>query len=275
MRVLKRLSILLFTLGTLALGCQSAQEQHTATNDSDSVRSDPKALAVVEEMWQALGGKETWQQTGYLGFRWIVERDGQVLGDFRHDWDRKNNRYRVEGVSRDGQHFVALFDTETRDGEVYVDGAPVQVDSTRKKWLERAYARYINETYWLLMPYKLNDPGVILAYEGEREVNGRTYDVLKVTFDNVGLTPGDTYWAFVDREDRLMHKWEYKLESHKPEQPATVTWWEDWRAFDGIKLALNRRFENRPVRISFKEVRVAPEAEDAIFSASERTFWPD
>ena len=30
-----------------------------------------------------------------------------------------------------------------------------------------AYAIWVNDTYWLLMPYKMKDPGVTLAYDGE------------------------------------------------------------------------------------------------------------
>ena len=48
--------------------------------------------------------------------------------------------------------------------------------------LERAYGAWVNDTYWLLMPYKLRDPGVNLAYDGEETLDGQTYDKLLLTF---------------------------------------------------------------------------------------------
>ncbi len=254
----------------LLLGCERKDSSHQeAENRFDASKSDVKAVQVVDEMWQALGGKESWQNARYLSFRWIVEREGDVLADYRHDWDRYTNRYRVEGTDRDGHHFVVLFDTQTKEGEAYVDGHAIEPDSA-KSWIDFAYGRFINDSYWLLMPYKLNDPGVILKYEGEKEIDGNTYDVVKVTFENVGLTPKDTYWAFINKQTRLMDKWEYVLQDQTP--PATVAWWKEWQEFGGIKLALDRRFESRPFRIYFKDVVVSATVDEDVFRLSARTF---
>ena len=199
----------------------------------DASKSDTKAIAVVDELWDAMGGRENWQKARYLGYRWVVARNDTDVADYRHDWDRLTNRYRVEGTNRDDQHMVVLFNTNTKEGDVYLDGSKVSVDSTRADMLKRAYGRFINDSYWLIMPYKLKDPGVILNYEGIKEIDGDKYDVVKVTFENVGLTPKDTYWAYIDSETRLMHKWEYVLQGREP--PATVCWWKDWQTVGGIK----------------------------------------
>ncbi|MFQ5752000.1 MAG: DUF6503 family protein, partial [bacterium] len=184
-------------------GHQQAPRE-AAKKNFDPTQSDPQAIQVVNEMWQALGGKENWQQARYLSYHWMAEREGNIVANYRHDWDRDTNRYRVEGTNRAGQHFVVLFNTQTKAGEVYLNGNKVQEDSTKEKMLDSAYGRFINDSYWFLMPYKLNDPGVILTYEGEKAINESKYDVVKVTFENVGLTPEDTYWAFIDKTDHLM-----------------------------------------------------------------------
>jgi hypothetical protein len=83
------------------------------------------------------------------------------------------------------------------------------------------------------MPAKLLDPGVQLAWEGEATGSaktgdaGKTYDVIRVTFDKVGLTPGDTYWAYISRETSLMERWDFVLEGDKPADRATFLW-KDW-----------------------------------------------
>ena len=84
-------------------------------------------------------------------------------------------------------------------GRSWLDGEELE-GSDVKKALDRAYGRFINDTYWLLMPAKMQDPGVNLASEGEAAKDGKTYDVVRLTFgEGVGLTPQDTYWAYVSK----------------------------------------------------------------------------
>ena len=37
-----------------------------------------------------------------------------------------------------------------------------------------AYGTWVNDTYWLLMPYKMKDPGVMLAHDGEPKEGNAT-----------------------------------------------------------------------------------------------------
>jgi hypothetical protein len=247
-----------------------AQGQENRTFDPS--KSDPQALRIVDELWQALGGKAAWEQARYFSFHWIVEREGKPVADYRHDWDRYTGRYRVEGANREGKHFVALFNVNTREGEVYLEGEKLPTDSTKIKFLENAYARFINDSYWLIMPYKLNDPGVILNYDGEKELAEQKYDVVKVTFENVGLTPKDTYWAYISKTDRLMHRWEYVLQGQEPGTAPQPSWWRDWQTVGGIKLAMSKEFESRPARIYFKDVKVSPTVDEAVFEMTGKTF---
>jgi hypothetical protein len=57
--------------------------------------------------------------------------------------------------------------------------------------------------HWLVMPWKLQDPGVNLTYETEQLPNGTTADILQLTFNAVGVTPENKYWLYVDKEDSL------------------------------------------------------------------------
>ncbi len=266
------LLIFLVLILTIFINCVQEQNPPPAENGFDRSKSDQKALQVVDEMWEALGGKDKWQKTRFLSYHWLVEVNGEVRSDYRHDWDRYTNEYRVEGTSRNGEHFVAIFNTQTKAGDVFLDGTKVIEDTTKTQWLERAYGRYINDSYWLIMPYKLNDPGVVLNYEGEKEVDGQIYDLVKVTFEDVGLTPGDTYWAYIGKSDRLMHKWEYRLEDQEADAKPSGSWWKEWQTFGNIKLAMNKEIAGRPVRIYFKDVIASLEVDKAIFQLTSKTF---
>ena len=78
--------------------------------------------------------------------------------------------------------------------------------------LERAYGVFINDTYWLLAPAKLEDYGTRLRFDTHEEVDPfGELPVLHLSFDNVGLTPGDQYWIYTTNEGQVV-KWRYKLE---------------------------------------------------------------
>ena len=80
------------------------------------------------------------------------------------------------------------------------DGRAVEGEE-KKKLLETAYGRFINDTYWLLAPWKVFDPGVHRDFDGEKTgPDGALCDVIRLSFDNVGLTPKDVYWLWVTRE---------------------------------------------------------------------------
>jgi hypothetical protein len=218
----------------------------TPARSASGVDMEPDAAKVVGHLEDAMGGAEHWADVRYLRFDWAVERDGAEAARARHLWDRHRNRYRVEWRTREGQAMLALFDVGTRAGRVWVDGVEASGDDAKKQ-LERAYGRFVNDTYWLLMPWKLRDPGVHVAMAGEHPADGKMYDMLHVHFDQVGLTPGDQYWAFVDRQSGLMDRWAYFLEGdHKEKgepslEKATAWMWSDWQKVGGVMLSRDRR----------------------------------
>jgi hypothetical protein len=210
---------------------------------SVGAESDPRAHEVATQLVQAMGGRDHWNQMGFLRFDWVVEQEGHEVARARHLWDHKSGRDRVEWKTRDGQQVQAIVDLASRQGRVWVDGQLVSgADSA--SWLEKAYGRFINDSYWLLMPWKIEDPGTHLEYAGEAVLNGDTYDILHLHFDaDVGLTPGDQYWAYVNRATHRMDRWAYFLQSMEGEPSldhATVWSWTDWRSMDGMWMSSDR-----------------------------------
>ena len=130
--------------------------------------------------------------------------------------------------------------------------------------LKNAYGRFINDTYWLLAPWKIFDPGVHLAYDGEKPCpGGGTCDVLRLSFDNVGLTPKDKYWLWITRDGRKMVQWQYLLNG-STEEPTTASW-KDWQSVGGIALSMDKPIAGKPAEIKFENVSVTPTRDDALF----------
>jgi hypothetical protein len=113
------------------------------------------------------------------------------------------------------------------------------------------------------MPYKMTDPGVILAYDGEHKEGEATWDKVRLTFDGVGLTPKDKYWAFVNRTTGLVDRWDFVLKGEsKP--PSSFTW-EGWARHGKIMLASDHKAKDG-TRIHFPTLEVRESVPDATFT---------
>lgn len=230
---------------------------------STATPADEKAIAIVDHMRDVIGNASAWEKVTYLRFDFVVDREGKTVADFRHLWDLKTGRYRVEG--KDGADaFIILLDVRTKQGKAFVNGAAASEEQSAK-FLEEGYGRFINDTYWLLMPHKLRDPGVHLAYEGEQKsTEGAIDDVVHVSFDKgVGLTPGDQYWAYVSRETGLMERWRFVLEG--PDARKGEFSWSEWRSYGPVMLSSEKTSTTSPVRIWFRNLGVLEAVPERVF----------
>jgi hypothetical protein len=229
--------------------------------------SDPKATAVADRVLAALGGEAAWKATRFLRFDFVVESEGKIVASRSHYWDKWNGRYRVEGKNKQGSPYVVLMNLNTRDGSAWLAGKPAEGEA-KKQLLELGFGVWVNDTYWLLMPYKLRDPGVSLKLEGETREGEAAYDRLLLTFDGVGLTPRDRYWVFVNRTTHLVDRWEYILQDGQG--PATRWEWRGWKRFGGIQLAPERVSEKTRDRILFPVLDAPLAIADAVFTSPEQ-----
>ena len=140
---------------------------------SRTAASDPKAVAIADKVMQALGGADAWNETHYLRFDFAVDRGGKTLVRRAHTWDKWTGRYRLEAKTKDGDPYVVLMNVNTKEGSAFLKGKKLEGDEA-KKAVDEAYGTWVNDTYWLIMPYKMKDPGVILALDGEETKGGET-----------------------------------------------------------------------------------------------------
>jgi hypothetical protein len=210
---------------------------------TSGVDRDPKAVEVAERTMDAMGGRKAYEAVRTLRFRFVVERDGKELGSRSHVWDRWDGRYRLEATTREGKPLLVLMNLNDRTGDAWVDGEKVDPDSAAL-YLGQAYGSFINDSYWLLMPWKWLDPGVDLTYEGKKTVDGADYDVVHLAFVNgTGLTSNDQYWGYVSRKTGLMERWDYLLQDDQgnPGTGARSTFlWEHWEPVEGSGILLAR-----------------------------------
>ena len=225
---------------------------------------DPKAVEVANRMMTAMGGADAWKKARFVRFEFNVSSDGKLQRGRAHLWDKWTGRYRYESQTNDGKDQIVIFNVNDKKGRSYVDGALTIPREENEKILDSAHGAFINDMYWLAMPWKWLDPGVNLEYVGEEEKGGEACDVVKLSFENVGRTPGDTYLGYVSKESGLMIHWSYRLQSDR-----TGAW--DWEYVDagGIKLAQSHtNAEGREIHMGV--VRVFDDVDNAYFNDRSR-----
>jgi hypothetical protein len=219
--------------------------------------ADEKANAIAEEMMKALGGSESWERARF--FRFTFVRQGRP--PLNLTWDRYMGRYRLEAANDAGVPYVVVMNLLTRQGKAAVEGRPLD-GAELSEYLALASRIWAGETYWLLAPYKLRDPGAVLTYEGEETVGGTVQDRLHLRFENVGLTPKDEFWLYVNRKTRLLDRWRFKLQGGTEGDYR----WTNWERFGGILLATERVGAGGD-RILFQDIIVTDSLPDEAFTS--------
>ncbi len=216
------LALLIFT------GCRESPRQDTGAA-ADTMIVETMADTVAMRVYEAMGGPDTWAALPYLQFDFAGGNETSRTLRARHLWNRVTGEYRVEIPAGEDSTYVVLFDVDTREGDVFLNGADVDGE-TEQQMLEQAYTRFINDSYWLLMPVKMMDPGVRRTYEADSSANGT--DVVRLSFEGVGLTPGDRYWVYVDHETGRVQQWAFHLQRQPADHVPQPIRWTDYKSID-------------------------------------------
>lgn len=215
--------LMLAVLPSFALPRPANQE------DPPEQTRDARADELADQVMEAMGGKDNYNNTRYITWRFFGRR--------LHVWDKYNGDIRVE----DGKGLVIIMNIQNREGGAWQDGQPIEDAALLKEKLDFGYGVWINDSYWLVMPYKLRDPGVHLSYTREDNMeNGRPAYVLTLTFDaGIGLTPENKYEVFIDKETMLVEQWSF-FKSFEDETPQFITPWLQWQRYGNILLSGDR-----------------------------------
>jgi len=194
-------------------------------------KAETSAEQLAEKTWRASGG-ENWSNVKTIDFTFTVVKDGKMVASVEHHWDVPAQTDRVKWKGKD----------------VTVNLADPGSDENSKA----AFARWTNDTYWLLAPLKLKEHGVTLADGGAKEMDGKKCQVLHLSFGQVGLTPKDQYNLYIDPDSGLVTSWDYMPEPGKTEHMT----WTDYQKSGGLTLATNHSMDNGATLIKMMNLKV-------------------
>ena len=189
--------------------------------------SDAAAIEVADAVMEAMGGREAWDDTRTLAWNFFGRRT--------HVWDKWTGDLRFQQ-----DETLVLMNINTREGRAFEGGEEVTDPEQLAEKLKLGYEAWINDSYWLLMPYKLKDSGVTLVHLGDGTMeDGDSATVLQLTFEGVGVTPENKYHVYVDKDSGLVEQWAFFAQA-SDEEPRFKTPWANWTRHGNVMLSGDR-----------------------------------
>lgn len=196
----------------------------------------PDAAPLVDRVMKA-SGLESRPNVTAIRFTFEVWDEGKKVRSVSHDWDLAKGLDHVVWDDKD-----IILDTRKKP------------DSTADPDVQQAYKHWINDTYWLLAPLKLKDPGVKISSSGKKMYQNSEYDTLLLSFESVGLTPQDQYVFYIIKETGLPIAWELIREG----KTVLSASWEEYQKSGGLVLSTRHDMGTRQVLITNLSVVSAP-----------------
>jgi len=195
-------------------------------NDS---ASDKQAIAIADMTMDAMGGRAAYDEARYLSWNFFGSR--------KHVWDKKTGDIYIKSIKDDYELYMNI---NNMDGSLLMGGVEITQEDSLSKYLQKGKDMWINDSYWLVMPYKLKDSGVTLKHLGEGDTEeGAPADILELTFEKVGKTPQNKYHVYVDKASKLVKQWVFYPDASDAE-PRFTTPWDGYKEYGGIMLSGGR-----------------------------------
>ena len=240
--------LLMASIAMLFSSCEQTNQSRSDNRDNppapgfDIEHSDPAAVELADSVMAAMGGRDNWDNTRFISWNFFGRRNLV--------WDKQQGDVRIESLPDSTVYLVNINDLK---GRVRVKDQELTEPDSLKKMLEKAKSIWINDSYWLVMPFKLKDTGVTLKYLGEDTIlTGEKCNVLELTFNNIGDTPENKYRVYVDLKDNLVKQWAYFKEASQ--DSASQIWpFDNYKRYGNILLSADRSDNREPRNVRIDE----------------------
>lgn len=174
-------------------------------------KEGPRAELLADKMLAAIG-HEQYKSIGAIS--WSYPRGHDYI------WDKKNHLAKVTW-----EDFEVLLNLKTETGIVFKNKEEIK----NKEAIQTALNYFYNDSFWLIAPNKVRDPGTI-----RKLVNHEGKEALLVQYTSGGVTPGDSYLWILDNSS-LPKAWKFWVQI-VPVGGIEFTW-ENWQEHNGAQIS--------------------------------------
>lgn len=197
----------------MLLACQPSQQKEKSELAKPTYQVPDHHSASLTQIFEAHGGYEQWSKMKSLSY---------TKGEESTITNLQNRKIRLESPQQ----------TIGFDGEnVWV--TPDTVDASRARFYHNLYF------YFYAMPFVVGDPGAYYEDVEPRELNGKMYNGIKVSYaENIGDAPDDNYILWIDPETNKMEWLMYTVtyRSGEPSDKYSLINYNQWEETNGLVL---------------------------------------
>lgn len=216
---------------------QEAQEELPPTAEEPN-----EGKAVVKEMVNAVGGVDAFRALNDVEYEYTYDvpyedkRDislERYVFDGEYSWAKYSTRTKWVMPDMNGELIQGYDGTDcwmTLNGQVVEDSAAIKLTDFFRK----------TNYYWFSMMFKLLDPGMEYEHKGSKSINGTSYDVVKVGFEeNVGDAQ-DTYVLYINQETKLVDQFLFTVMDFGMKDPLLMK--IEYQDVNGVKVPAYRKY---------------------------------
>lgn len=198
----------------LAVACKPAAQKEAAEEVQTPAYEKPAHHSeLLTKVFDAHGGHEQWSKMKSLSY---------LKGEESTVTNLQNRKIRLESPKQ-----TIGFDGK----DVWI--APDTLDTSRARFYHNLYF------YFYAMPFVVGDPGAYYEEVKSRELAGKTYNGIKVSYgDGIGDAPDDNYILWVDTETNKMEWLMYTVTFRTGEaaDKYSLIKYADWDELNGLTL---------------------------------------
>jgi len=235
----------IFILSSCSTNQNSSEEYSKTQPDVSGMHHHIDELTKV---FDAHGGYDQWTKMKSLYY---------VKGKEATITNLENRKIRLESPDQ-----IIGFDGK----DVWVQ--PDTVDASRARFYHNLYF------YFYAMPFVVGDPGAYYEVMGQRIIQGKEYNQIKVSYGKgVGDAPDDNYMILSDPQTNKMEWLMYTVtyRSGEPSDDYHIIKYGDWSEFNGLFLPTSLEwfvFENDSVgssrsKVIFEEINISEQYPDS------------
>ena len=215
---MKKYYLLLSLITLLLLNCGPKQQPAEEPETAEIIESE-EAPSPLKPYFDAHGGVDRWRSFGTLSYD-VIQGEAKE----KHLFDLHSRKVLLEKE------------------EVYqlgFDGKDVWVSPTLGAFDRNYPPRFYHNLlfYFFSLPFVYADPGVIVENMEPREVEGKTYNIVKISYQSgVGDSPKDEYINYFDAETNQLRYLLYTVTffSGEKSQDHNAISYDQWQEVNGL-----------------------------------------
>ncbi|TGV03227.1 hypothetical protein [Flavivirga rizhaonensis] len=176
------------------------------------------------------------------------------------NWKHVTSIHFTFNVDKDSIHFERTWTWNTKTSDVLAINKKDTISYNRAKidsTLTSVDSAFINDKYWLLVPFQLVwDKGLSISEPIKEIAPISKTEMSKITLTysaEGGYTPGDAYDIYYGN-DYLIKEWIFRKGNSN--EPSMITTFENYKDFNGIKIALDHKKADTNWNLNFTNIKI-------------------